>query len=174
MPYSDIVQMQGHLLDAGQLARSLDEILGTGADYVIERFDVGKRPEDASFARIRVSHEDEETLGHLLGRLQAHGANLSEPGELHVVPAEMDGVFPDGLLLHHQPRDRGAARRPLGARRQPRDGLRARRSSGDGSAAHSADERRAYRRPGRLRRDRRARDPASARDRTPTSRPSSS
>jgi hypothetical protein len=92
---SDTVQMQGHLLDDGMLARTLDEILGTGADYVIERFDVGKHPEDESFVRITVSAEDEESLGHLLGRLQAFGANLTTPGELSLVAAEMDGVFPE-------------------------------------------------------------------------------
>ena len=95
MAVSDTVQMQGHLLDDGMLARTLDEILGTGADYVIERFDVGKHPEDESFVRITVSAEDEESLGHLLGRLQAFGANLTTPGELSLVAAEMDGVFPE-------------------------------------------------------------------------------
>lgn len=95
MAVSDTVQMQGHLLDDGMLARTLDEILGTGADYVIERFDVGKHPEDESFVRITVTAEDEESLGHLLGRLQAFGANLTTPGELSLVAAEMDGVFPE-------------------------------------------------------------------------------
>ncbi|MEZ5115530.1 MAG: TIGR00300 family protein [Candidatus Nanopelagicales bacterium] len=89
------VELTGHVLDSGQLAHVLDEILGTGADYVIERFDVGKRPEDSSYLRLEVRAETEEELAHLIGRLNAFGANLLEPGEATLVAADMDGVFPE-------------------------------------------------------------------------------
>jgi lysine-ketoglutarate reductase/saccharopine dehydrogenase-like protein (TIGR00300 family) len=92
---SEAVELRGHILDAGTLSRSLDDILEIGTDYAIERFDVGKRPEDESYARIRVSADDEPALQRLLGRLQVHGANLVDPGEAVLRPAPSDGVFPE-------------------------------------------------------------------------------
>jgi lysine-ketoglutarate reductase/saccharopine dehydrogenase-like protein (TIGR00300 family) len=92
---TDTIELRGHVLDAGQLARVLDEVLESGADYVIQRFDVGKRPEDESYIRMTVTAATEEDLGHLLGRLMAFGANLTEPGEATLVAADMDTVFPE-------------------------------------------------------------------------------
>ena len=95
MPVSEAVELQGHILDSGSLSRILDDALDLGSDYVIERFDIGKRPEDESYARVVVSADDEETLGRLVMRLQAHGANLVNPGQAVLRPAARDGVFPE-------------------------------------------------------------------------------
>lgn len=95
MTATDSIELLGHVLDSGQLARVLDEILSSGADYVIDRMEVGKRPEDDSRVRITITHASEEELGHLLGRLMSYGANLTEPGEVRLVAADGDGVFPE-------------------------------------------------------------------------------
>ncbi len=92
---SEAVELRGHILDAGTLSRSLDDVLDIGTDYAIERFEVGKRPEDESYARIRVSAQDDAALQLLLSRLQTHGANLVDPGEGLLRPAPSDGVFPE-------------------------------------------------------------------------------
>ena len=95
MPATEVVELKGHILDAGTLSRTLDDVLDLGTDYVIERFDVGRRPEDESYARIVVTAADEELLGRLVMRLQVHGANLVDPGEALVRVVEKDGVFPE-------------------------------------------------------------------------------
>ncbi len=95
MPVSEAVELQGHILDSGTLSRVLDDVLDLGSDYVIERFDVGKRPEDESYAKVVVSATDEETLSRLVMRLQTHGANLVNPGEALLRPVGADGVFPE-------------------------------------------------------------------------------
>ena len=168
---SDQVELRGHVLDSGQLARVLDEILGAGADYVIDRFDVGKRPEDDSYLRMTVSAATEERLGHLLGRLMAYGANLTEPGEAVLVVADQDGVFPEDFYsttnLETQVRVEG---RWLPVANPEMDcGIVV---SGP-QARTRPDERRPGRRPGRVRRQRRPRGAPTARGRR-TTRPSSS
>ena len=95
MPVSEAVELTGHILDSGMLSRLLDDVLDLGSDYVIERFDVGKRPEDESYARVVVSAADEDTLSRLVMRLQSHGANLVDPGEVLLRTIAVDGVFPD-------------------------------------------------------------------------------
>ena len=93
--HSETVEVRGHLIDSGTLSRLLDDILEYGADYSIDKFDVGKTPTDESYARLTVRTEQEDDLSRVLMRLQTHGANMSEPGETVVREVEKDGVFPD-------------------------------------------------------------------------------
>jgi lysine-ketoglutarate reductase/saccharopine dehydrogenase-like protein (TIGR00300 family) len=95
VPASETVEISGHLMDAGVLARILDDVLGYGGDYAIDRLDVGRAHDDESHAWIIVSAEDEESLQRLLMRLQAHGVNLVDPGEAVVRSCDRDGVFPE-------------------------------------------------------------------------------
>jgi len=91
----DTVEIAGHLLDSGVLSRVLDDVREYGGDYTIERFDVGKDHDDESRARLTIRMPDPEGLQRLLMRLQAHGVNLVDPGEVVLRTADQDGVFPE-------------------------------------------------------------------------------
>ena len=65
---SETVEIRGHLLDTGVLSRCVDDVRSLGADYVIERFDVGKDHHDESYARIRVNAPNETDLASILMR----------------------------------------------------------------------------------------------------------
>jgi lysine-ketoglutarate reductase/saccharopine dehydrogenase-like protein (TIGR00300 family) len=91
---SETVEITGHLMDTGVLARILDDVLDYGGDYTIERFEVGKTHEDESHARIVVLADSNEALQRLLMRLQTHGVNQIDPGAAVIKPASADGVFP--------------------------------------------------------------------------------
>ena len=95
MPVSETVEVSGHLMDTGLLARVLDDVLGYGGDYRIDRLDVGRAHDDESIAKITVSSDDDEGLQRLLMRLQSHGVNMVDPGEALLRTVERDGVFPD-------------------------------------------------------------------------------
>ncbi|HNE89970.1 MAG: TIGR00300 family protein [Candidatus Nanopelagicales bacterium] len=97
MTITEVVQMQGHLIDSGALSRALDDILESGADYEIQDLVFGKTKNDESRARILISHEDDTALNDLLVRLQNHGVNPVETSDAEMVPAPMDGVFPEGF-----------------------------------------------------------------------------
>jgi lysine-ketoglutarate reductase/saccharopine dehydrogenase-like protein (TIGR00300 family) len=92
---SETVEVSGHLMDTGLLAKVLDDVLGYGGDYKIDRLDVGRAHDDESHATIAISAEDDEALQRLLMRLQAHGVNQVDPGEAVMRPCDRDGVFPD-------------------------------------------------------------------------------
>jgi lysine-ketoglutarate reductase/saccharopine dehydrogenase-like protein (TIGR00300 family) len=92
---SETVELTGHLVDSGLLSRILDDIGEYGGDFSIDRFDVGHRSDDQSYAKITVSAGDGQALGRLLMRLQTHGANLVDPGEATLREVERDGVFPE-------------------------------------------------------------------------------
>ncbi len=94
---SETVEISGHLMDSGILSRVLGDIREYDGDHRIERLDVGRDSVDTSYARICVMADDDETLQRLLMRLQTRGVNMSDPGVAAVLPAEQDGVFPDGF-----------------------------------------------------------------------------
>jgi lysine-ketoglutarate reductase/saccharopine dehydrogenase-like protein (TIGR00300 family) len=94
-PITETVEISGHLMDSGVLARVLDDVLDYGCDYVIEKFDVGRTHDDESYARIGLSATEDSGLQRLLMRLQAYGVNPVDPGEAVIREAEQDGVFPD-------------------------------------------------------------------------------
>jgi lysine-ketoglutarate reductase/saccharopine dehydrogenase-like protein (TIGR00300 family) len=95
VPASETVEVSGHLMDSGVLALVLDDVLGYGGDYRIDRLDVGRAHDDESYARIVVSAEDTDALQRLLMRLQSHGVNQVDPGQAQVKKCDRDGVFPD-------------------------------------------------------------------------------
>src|SRR2546423_3654589 len=92
---TETVEISGHLMDSGVLARVLDDVLDYGCDYVIERFDVGRTHDDESYASIDLTADNDGALQRLLMRLQAYGVNPVDPGEAVVREVEQDGVFPD-------------------------------------------------------------------------------
>ena len=95
MQVTETVHMHGHLLDSGILTKVLDDIREYGGDYVIDRFEVGKDHEDESKVWLQVGTDEALQLQRLLMRLQTHGVNLVEHGEVQLRSAERDGVFPD-------------------------------------------------------------------------------
>jgi lysine-ketoglutarate reductase/saccharopine dehydrogenase-like protein (TIGR00300 family) len=95
VPVTETVEIRGHLVDSGVLTGVLDAIREYGGDYRIDRFDVGKDHGDESYARLLLSHPDPGVLQRLLGTLQGHGVNLTDPSDVTLRAAERDGVFPD-------------------------------------------------------------------------------
>ena len=97
MPHSETLEIHGHVIDSMLFTRILDQVLEAHADYVIERFDVGRTPTDPSYARLQVTTEDPTGLEELVQSLRGHGMTRVHTGEATLVPAEIDGVLPDGF-----------------------------------------------------------------------------
>jgi lysine-ketoglutarate reductase/saccharopine dehydrogenase-like protein (TIGR00300 family) len=95
LQHSEAVEITGHLMDSGVLARVLDDVLDYGGDYVIDRLDLGRTHDDESHARIVVAADSEEVLHRILMRIQIHGVNQVDPGEAQLRAADRDGVFPE-------------------------------------------------------------------------------
>jgi lysine-ketoglutarate reductase/saccharopine dehydrogenase-like protein (TIGR00300 family) len=93
--HHEIVEISGHLMDSGVLARVLDDVLEYGGDYRIDRLDLGREHDDESAARITVGADSTDRLARILMRIQGHGVNLVDPGRAVTRPAPADGVFPD-------------------------------------------------------------------------------
>ena len=70
---SEVVELTGHIIDSLLLAKVLDLIVDSGADYRLVHLEIGKTSVDLSRASIEVVADD-ATLPTLLDALQVHGA----------------------------------------------------------------------------------------------------
>jgi lysine-ketoglutarate reductase/saccharopine dehydrogenase-like protein (TIGR00300 family) len=95
--HSEVVILEGHLIDTLMLPKVLDEILLSGGTYQIEDLNVGNGRDDVSSARIKVMTEEESDLAELLDRLQQFGANAATIEDAELVVADVDGAFPLGF-----------------------------------------------------------------------------
>jgi lysine-ketoglutarate reductase/saccharopine dehydrogenase-like protein (TIGR00300 family) len=95
--HTENLEIHGHIIDSMLFTRILDQVLEARASYRIERFDVGHTPVDPSYARLQVTADDPERLEELVRSLMGLGMRRVETGDAHLVPAEMDGVLPDGF-----------------------------------------------------------------------------
>lgn len=97
MTATEIVELQGHLIDSLTLAKVLDQIVGSGSDYEILDFEVGRTALDWSRARLLVKAADQAILEELIDTLQVFGANPAERADAELEAADQDGVLPAGF-----------------------------------------------------------------------------
>jgi lysine-ketoglutarate reductase/saccharopine dehydrogenase-like protein (TIGR00300 family) len=94
---SEVVRLDGHVVDSLLLAKVLDVIVDAGARYRIVELDVGTTSVDPSHVRLEVTSADEESLDALLAELQVHGVNRVDASDAELVIADRDGVLPEGF-----------------------------------------------------------------------------
>ena len=94
---SEHVTLEGHIIDSLLLPKVLDEVVELGGTFEIVDLQIGTRHEDESFARIKISSDDEEDLLRLIERVRQHGANPETVEDVKLVAADMDGAFPPGF-----------------------------------------------------------------------------
>jgi lysine-ketoglutarate reductase/saccharopine dehydrogenase-like protein (TIGR00300 family) len=94
---TEVVEVEGHIIDSLILAKVMDVILAAGADYRVLDVHIGRTNRDLSRARLEVEAADEDLLASLLVELQAHGANRVNATDAELVVADRDGVLPAGF-----------------------------------------------------------------------------
>lgn len=94
--FSEMVRLDGHIIDSLTLSKVLDIVLKEGGEYRITRFSIGSTRADASHAELEVTAPDGATLEKILHIIQQHGA-ARPSGDVTLVPAPAPGVLPEGF-----------------------------------------------------------------------------
>ena len=94
---SETVTIEGHIIDSLTLPKVMDEIVELGGSYEIVELQLGVKHQDPSFARIKVTHDDEDALVALIERLRQHGANPETVEDAQLAEADVDGALPPGF-----------------------------------------------------------------------------
>ena len=93
---SQIIRMEGHLLDSGLVNKALDTIVAGGGSFQVMSFDLGKQRQDSSRAEVKVSAPDDSVMDDIMGQLVDLGA-VTMPQEAQAISAVLQGVVKDGV-----------------------------------------------------------------------------
>jgi lysine-ketoglutarate reductase/saccharopine dehydrogenase-like protein (TIGR00300 family) len=94
---TETYELKGHIVDSLLLAKVLDQVLESGADYRLDVIDIGRTSTDASRVVIEITADDDEHQLRLAEQLQVHGVNPVDATDATVVVADADGVLPTGF-----------------------------------------------------------------------------
>ena len=94
---SEVISLEGHIMDNGTLSRVLDEVNAAGAVFEMLDLQLGTQNEDMSLARLKISADSEDVLASLIERLSQHGANTETIVDAQLAEADVDGAFPPGF-----------------------------------------------------------------------------
>ena len=98
---SRVLHMEGHLLDAGIMNRSLDLVVDNGGSFKVMNFNLGIERQSTSSAEVRVSAPDHEVMEKIISQLIELGAILpnDDVGNAITETCDMEGVAPDDFYV---------------------------------------------------------------------------
>jgi lysine-ketoglutarate reductase/saccharopine dehydrogenase-like protein (TIGR00300 family) len=94
---TEIVTLEGHIIESFALPQVLDTIIEAGGDYEIVDLRIGAKHDERSLARIRVSAATQDELTLLIDRLSQQGAVPETVEDAEMAEADVDGAFPPGF-----------------------------------------------------------------------------
>ena len=92
--FERVLEVRGHLIDSMILTRIFDKIMDLGGDFNVLEFNIGKRKNELSYARLMVHGKNKKHLDQLLATLYIEGAQPVVIEEVLVKPAPEDMVMP--------------------------------------------------------------------------------
>lgn len=97
LPFSEEVELRGHIIDSLLLPKVLDTITGGGGTFEIRHITIGKGRHDPSHAVLYVSAASQDQLDEILAQISDHGAVPTAGHDCRLVAADLDGAFPEGF-----------------------------------------------------------------------------
>ncbi len=94
---SEIVTLEGHIIDSLILAKVLDTILQMGGTFDLTEVKIGETREESSRAKIRVQAETQKLLEDILRTIQSNGARVEQIADCLFEPTPRDGVLPNNF-----------------------------------------------------------------------------
>lgn len=91
---SEVIELSGHIIDSWTLPRAWDVIMDRGGNFAVEEMRVGTSKTETSYARLRVTAPDDQTLELILSELQQFGAVLLHGNDVQTAIVEQNGVLP--------------------------------------------------------------------------------
>jgi lysine-ketoglutarate reductase/saccharopine dehydrogenase-like protein (TIGR00300 family) len=98
---SRVVQMQGHLLDAGLINQALDLIVEGGGSFQVLNFNLGEQRQSTSSAEVKVTAPSHDVMEAIMSQLIELGAlpRADDLCDIHWEVVTQDGVAPDDFYV---------------------------------------------------------------------------
>ncbi|MDE1867256.1 MAG: TIGR00300 family protein [Thaumarchaeota archaeon] len=89
------IEVKGHLIDSMILTKIFDIIMDLQGEFQVERFSVGKKKKDESYAKLLIQGKSKEHLNQILQAVYREGATSKIQQEVVLKATQKDMVMPD-------------------------------------------------------------------------------
>lgn len=95
VPYSEVVEAEGHLIDSQILNVVFDTVVKHAASFDVLKFDIGRSNDEPSSIAMRISAPSQQVLGQVLEELVALGCRLADTQDALTRITDRNGCVPD-------------------------------------------------------------------------------
>ncbi|HJJ99879.1 MAG TPA: TIGR00300 family protein [Methanocorpusculum sp.] len=97
MKFSREIELRGHIVDSGILAKVMDCVVEYNGDFETEEFTLGRQKADPSYARMQISAETPEQLTQIISELRRLGVLVTGEAEVTLKNVIKAKVAPEGF-----------------------------------------------------------------------------
>jgi lysine-ketoglutarate reductase/saccharopine dehydrogenase-like protein (TIGR00300 family) len=104
MPFEEVVEAEGHLIDSHVMEQIFDKVVESNGRFEVEQFRIGRTNGEPSFLRLRVETPTRQQMDHVLAQLLAIGCSPAETGDAVLGLVERDRCAPEDFYStsnHH-------------------------------------------------------------------------
>jgi lysine-ketoglutarate reductase/saccharopine dehydrogenase-like protein (TIGR00300 family) len=95
MPFEEVVEAEGHLIDSHVMEQIFDKVVESSGRFEVEQFRIGRTNGEPSFLRLRVETPTRQQMDHVLAQLLAIGCSPAETGDAVLGLVERDRCAPE-------------------------------------------------------------------------------
>ncbi len=93
--FQHMIEVRGHLIDSMILTKIFDVIMDLQGEFQVQKFVVGKKKKDESYAKLLIQGKSKEHLNQILQAVYREGATSKIQQEITLETAARDMVMPD-------------------------------------------------------------------------------
>src|SRR5207302_7967779 len=95
MPFQEVVEAQGHLIDSHVMEEIFDKVVEYNSRFEVEQFRIGRTNSDPSYLRLKVETPSQDVMDRLLQQLLGLGCSAVDSGDAHLREVERDRCAPE-------------------------------------------------------------------------------
>src|SRR5438874_5038621 len=95
MPFSEVVEAEGHLIDSHIMENIFDKVVEYNGRFEVEQFSIGRTNSEPSRLRLKIETPNGPTLDHLLEELLMLGCAPVDTGDAQWATVERDRCAPE-------------------------------------------------------------------------------
>ncbi len=95
LPFQEVVEAEGHLIDSHVMELIFDKVVGCGGRFEVDQFRIGRTNTDPSYLRLKVEAPTREEMERMLQQLMDLGCSPVDPGDAALKTVEKDRCAPE-------------------------------------------------------------------------------
>jgi lysine-ketoglutarate reductase/saccharopine dehydrogenase-like protein (TIGR00300 family) len=95
MPFQEVVEAEGHLIDSHIMENIFDKVVEYSGRFEVEQFRIGRTNSEPSYLRLKVEAPDEQAMERLLQELLGLGCAAADTGDAALREVERDRCAPE-------------------------------------------------------------------------------